>query len=293
MNSSSAPLATEASAVTAGELRLRPLQSPKDYAACVQLQRETWGENYLGTVPASMLKVSQMLGGVNVGAFAPDGRLVGFVYGLTGLRDGRVIHWSHMLAVHPAFRNQGLGQRLKEYQREGLRGSGVDFIYWTFDPLVARNAHFNLNRLQVRVCEYMPDMYGDTGSELHAFGTDRFIVSWPVVSYPGDAGLKSRAIGAEARAAPVADGVPGGLSTDPAARDPDAVVVRLEIPQNIEAIAADSLAEARAWRAATRSAFVRWLGRGLSVTGFFREESGRCFYVLSRTAASDESRCSG
>ena len=101
------------------------------------------------------------------------------MFGITGVQEGQLVHWSHMLAVERAYRDHGLGRRLKECQRELLRELGVDTIYWTFDPLVARNAHLNLNRLGTTVREYVPDMYGDTGSPLHTFGTDRFVVAWP------------------------------------------------------------------------------------------------------------------
>jgi predicted GNAT superfamily acetyltransferase len=127
-----------------------------------------------------LLSVSQKVGGLVAGAFSDAGDLVGFVFGLTGLRGGRIVHWSHMLAVDPDYRDRGVGRRLKLYQRECLRAAGVDRMYWSFDPLVARNAHLNLNRLGVLVEDYVTDMYADTGSDLHAFGTDRFVASWPV-----------------------------------------------------------------------------------------------------------------
>ena len=108
--------------------------------------------------------------------------MIGFVYGLTGFYDKRFVHWSHMLAVRPEVRDHGIGRRLKEYQRQLLVEAGIDWMYWTTDPLVARNAHLNLNRLCAKVREYVPDMYGDTGSILHSTGTDRFVLMWPVAS---------------------------------------------------------------------------------------------------------------
>lgn len=269
------PVITPAPAIT-----LRALKTHADYAACVQLQRDTWGRDYADCVPASVLKVSQLVGGVNGGAFTADGRLVGFVYGLTGVRDGRLIHWSHMLAVAPDVRNHGVGRRLKEYQREVLRGHGIEMMYWTFDPLVARNAHLNLNRLGTVVQEYVPDMYGDTGSELHAFGTDRFVVSW-VVS-PG--AEKTAAPGAPAsealwRAAPLANG--DGISGNGSGSG-SAALVRIEIPVDVETMA---VKDAQAWRESTRPAFVRLLSDGYRVSGFVTDDEAGCFYLLSRMDA--------
>src|SRR5690554_3674198 len=150
----------------APEVVVRRPATLEEFRACVELQRETWGAGFDECVPAAILKVSQRVGGVTAGAFDGEGRLLGFVFGLTGLERGRPVHWSHMLAVRPEWRDVGLGRRLKAYQREAVRGLGVDTILWTFDPLVARNAHLNLNRLGVQVVEYVPDMYGATGSAL-------------------------------------------------------------------------------------------------------------------------------
>jgi len=257
---------------------IRPLRNADDYDACVRLQRETWGEDFADYVPASLLKVVQLIGGLTVGAFTPTGRLVGFVFGLPGVREGRLIHWSHMLAVQREYRDHGLGRRLKEHQRELLQGAGVETICWTFDPLVARNAHLNLNRLGTEVREYVPDMYGDTGSPLHTFGTDRFVVAWPVAEL-------------EPIAAPAADvswrRAPLVASAAPADRGEREVslangdgrpLVRIEIPADVETL---EPGVARQWRLATRPAFVRLLGSGYRVIGFYTEERRRCFYVLS------------
>jgi predicted GNAT superfamily acetyltransferase len=67
---------------------LRRLASQEDYAACVELQRQTWGRRFGELVPASILKVSQRVGGVAAGAFDPAGQLLGFVWGLSGIRPG-------------------------------------------------------------------------------------------------------------------------------------------------------------------------------------------------------------
>ena len=85
-----------------------------------------------------------------------------------------------MLAVRPDARNLGLGRRLKEHQRAMVRELGASVIYWTYDPLVARNAHLNFNRLGVRLAEYVENMYGVTDSVLHGgIPTDRMVVAWP------------------------------------------------------------------------------------------------------------------
>jgi predicted GNAT superfamily acetyltransferase len=262
-------------------ISVRALTTHADFVACVQLQRDTWGTGFSESVPASILKVSRLIGGVSGGAFTPEGRMVGFVYGLTGVREGRLIHWSHMLAVAADLRNHGIGRRLKEFQREVVRGLGIEVIYWTFDPLVARNAHLNLNCLEAQVQEYVPDMYGDTGSDLHAFGTDRLVVSWEVAP----TARKKPGTAISWRTAPVMgrEGVDGARigSDDPAA------VVRIEIPPDVELMA---LEEAQTWRNSTRPAFLRLLRDGYQVTGFVSNDREGCFYLLTRPSVGDEGR---
>src|ERR1041384_8789896 len=90
---------------------VRPLATREELQACVGLQRETWGASFSDTVPASILKVSQRVGGVALGAFGDGGRLLGFVFGLTGVERGAIVHWSDMLAGRSEARNLGGGRR--------------------------------------------------------------------------------------------------------------------------------------------------------------------------------------
>jgi predicted GNAT superfamily acetyltransferase len=68
------------------EVTVRQLAGHDDYRACFELQLATWGRAFEEAVPPSVLKISQRVGGIAAGAFAGDGRLLGFVYGLTGVR---------------------------------------------------------------------------------------------------------------------------------------------------------------------------------------------------------------
>ena len=118
-----------------GSYSIRPFSTIEEYRACVDLQEETWGHGFSERVSPAILKVSQMLGGVAAGAYDRDGHLVGFVYGMTGVRDGEVVHWSDMLAVKRGLRDTGLGRKLKAHQREVLLARDVTKMHWTFDPL--------------------------------------------------------------------------------------------------------------------------------------------------------------
>src|SRR5258706_13979565 len=166
-------------------LTFRPLSSVTDFDACIEIQRLTWGRDFSDVVPLSILKIAQKPGGIAAGAFTTDGRMLGFVFGLTGVRgdrddcENRPFHWSHMLAVTPAGRDLGLGTRLKLYQRECLLGLGIEEVQWTYDPLESRNANLNFNHLGVGIAEYVENMYeGEMGSDpAQGIGSDRFIGS--------------------------------------------------------------------------------------------------------------------
>ena len=270
------------------KIDIRPLLTHDELRACVELQRETWGAAFSDVVPASILKVSQRIGGVAAGAFAEDGRMLGFVYGMTGVERGRLVHWSDMLAVRPEARDFGLGRKLKDYQRRQILAMGVEIMYWTYDPLVSRNAHLNFNVLGAHAVEYVQDMYGNTDSELHrGIGTDRFIVGWPT----SDADVRTRiAIVSNViadparRSAPVLNKDPESADAPPAgdgAPVPDCV--RIAIPLDLYDLLQTNPSLAERWRASTRAAFLRTVCREHDVDGFFVDEkAARGYYLLSK-----------
>jgi predicted GNAT superfamily acetyltransferase len=257
---------------------IRELASHDERFEAVRIQDETWGPTFTERVPSAILLVAQKTGGVCAGAFSPDGRLLGFVFGMTGIRDGHLIHWSDMLAVRAEAQGQHLGEALKHYQRDRCREAGIETMYWTFDPLVARNAHLNLNRLGASIEEFVPDMYGaHTSSPLHAFGTDRFVAAWnmqaALVPLPSEPSLL-------AGAPVVADAGAKAEAVSPALPDVPAVAVR--IPADYHALLGVDAERAHAWRKATRRAFQHYFSRGYRVTAFVTG-SGHATYLLSRT----------
>ncbi len=267
---------------------IRPFRTLAEYRECVELQEATWGSGFSERVSVAILKVSQRLGGVASGAYDDSGRLVGFVFGMTGWEEGEPAHWSDMLAVVPALRDTGIGRTLKWHQRRVLLERGVKRMYWTFDPLVARNAHLNLNRLGVVIREYAVDMYGDTDSPLHrGIGTDRFVPVWhldsPRVLARWEDERRRRA-GEPAGAASVP--VPpeeitsvldfvrhgSGIGPDEPRLDQDAAVLAVSVPSDIETVQAASLEMAVAWRTATRAVCLHYLDRGYEIRELVRGE---------------------
>ena len=231
-----------------------------EYQECVAIERETWGSQFTESVPATILRIAQEVGGVTAAAFDGKGQMLGFVFGITGVRDGEMAHWSDLLAVRVGARDMGLGKRLKTFQRDLLIKIGVRTMYWTYDPLVARNAYLNLELLGAHVAEYRRDFYGeDTGSVIHAaLGTDRFIVAWPL-----DEKYAPRPPEREWEDAPI-------IGADASAPLPASPRVRIAIPDDIFAVVDADPRLAHRWRDSTRAAFTTYLGRGYKVVGFAR-----------------------
>jgi chorismate synthase len=255
---------------------VRPVASLAEYAACVALQEEVWGREF-ESVPASLLQVATYVGGLCLGAFTADGELCGFVFGLAGTIDGRPTHWSHLLGVRESARNLGVGRLLKEHQRQVLKEQGIPEMCWTFDPLIAKNAHLNLNLLGARVVRYVPDMYGTTESPLHhGLATDRLLVS--CLTSPGPA----RRAAAELAGAPLLTLAPqaGDNLLDVDGDNP--ACLRIEVPTDFRRLLARSPAMATAWHAALRRHFVWALDAGYVVTGLHRDPlTSRSFYTLA------------
>jgi len=267
-------------------IEIRPLVSKAELQACVDLQQATWGEDFSDVVPSAILKVSQRVGGVALGAFDDGNALLGFVFGLTGVERGRIVHWSDMLAVRPDARNLGLGRRLKEQQRSLVRDLGGVVIYWTYDPLIARNAHLNFNRLGARLSEYAEDFYGVTDSKLHGgIPTDRMVVAWPtrddeMLEHIAEA--ERTLASSDCRQSPIvtADWIAGAAG---AAILPHCI--RVEIPVDAEALFNDAPDEAGHWRYSARAGMEWGLSNGYAVSAFYHDETARrAFYLMTKPA---------
>ena len=241
--------------------------SHADYEACVALQRATWGDDFRELVPPAMLQVSAKMGGIVAGAFAGDAP------DRVRLRDHRRAERRDWPIGRTCWRwpTRGatgvIGQRLKDYQRAALLAVGIDRMIWTFDPLVARNAHLNLERLGARVLEYVRDMYGDNPMSRtdSVIGSDRFVVEWTLTG-GGTAERRNGGTTVSHASAPTIT-----VSADPLPEEP---VVRVAVPGDIQALKQRDPDQALAWRASTRRAFEHYLPRGYAVAGFERGAPG-------------------
>ncbi len=266
------------------EVTIHPLRDALELHAAVELQKEIWGDDFTEAIPASVLKVVQQVGGIAIGAFV-ESRLVGLLFGISGIRDGQITHWSDTLAVLPEYRDLGIGRRLKHQQRDTLLAEGVEKVHWTFDPLESRNAYVNLVRLGATAGEYRRDFYGVTASILHGgLETDRLVATWEIRSdrvvrrLAGERGWKD----SSAEDAPLVNPWRSGGRL-PLAGEPDLAVaapaVRLAIPADVQQLMTLSPAVALEWRRTTRAAFEVYFGRGYAATNLVRGPECSC-YVL-------------
>jgi predicted GNAT superfamily acetyltransferase len=170
-------------------IEVREVNTIEEYDACINLQRAAFGLPDLEISPRRHLIVSRMAGGWTLGAFA-EGQLIGFVHHLAAVKGSEIFGYSHMMAVDPAYQNHGVGAHLKWAQRHRALAEGRTFIKWTFEPMRARNAHFNLNRLGVEIREYAVNFYGtdyntsdaDKAAGVEGFDSDRLFASWELNS---------------------------------------------------------------------------------------------------------------
>jgi len=168
------------------ETIVRECTTIDEFDNCIDLQREAFGLPDIEISPRRHLIVSRQAGGWTLGAFVGN-RMVGFVHHLAAVRpDNEIFGYSHMMAVARDYQNKGVGARLKWAQRERAISEGRKYIKWTWDPMQARNAHFNLNRLGVLVESYGDNFYGtdynadpdQSVDDLPGLQSDRLFANW-------------------------------------------------------------------------------------------------------------------
>lgn len=160
------------------DITVRLLHTLDEFRRCVEITREVWGDSELETEPYITFVIAHHTGGQVLGAFDGD-LMVGFTKAFIAVRDHTIYLHSHMAAVLPSHRDRRVGRQLKLAQREDALRRDIRLIEWTFDPLEAKNAHFNINRLGAISRRYIPNFYGITTSPLHrGMPTDRLLVEW-------------------------------------------------------------------------------------------------------------------
>jgi predicted GNAT superfamily acetyltransferase len=169
-------------AAAAARVVVRTLTTLEEAAEVVRLQTATWGEGQV--VPRELIRAFQRAGVPPLGAF-DGGHMVGFVLGFVGAGpDGIHVH-SHMLAVEAELQQRGVGRALKLAQRAWALAEGIGSMRWTFDPMIARNAAFNLEVLRVVADRFHRNYYGEMTDAINrGERTDRLEVVWDLTREP-------------------------------------------------------------------------------------------------------------
>lgn len=227
---------------------IRILHQPGELAEVDGLFQQIWGTSG-AVVHVDLLRAVAYAGGYVAGAFdEQDGRhLVGASFGFLADHDGaRALH-SHITGILPGVQHAGVGRALKDHQRAWAAERGIEWITWTFDPLVRRNAWFNIEVLGAEVAEYVDDFYGRMHDSLNGgTASDRLVMAWRT-SGP----LPDRADDSDARPA-------------------RAGLVEVATPDDIVVLRRTAPGEADAWRQRMRDELGGRLAAGARVVGFTR-----------------------
>jgi len=209
-------------------IEIRHLHSLDEMNRLLAVADRVWGITPGGMVGADYLIALEHAGGYVAGAFdAASGQMVAASFGMLSRHADQWCLHSHITGVVPELQGTGLGRRMKFHQRDWARANGLAAITWTFDPLVRRNAWFNLRVLGAVGVEYLENFYGPLNDDINGSDdSDRLLAHWSTEA---------------------------GHESDPH-RDPDEAPrsVTVELPDDIVALRRADPDAARRWRRALR-----------------------------------------
>lgn len=244
------------------------LREMDELKALQELLLEVWTGSREAPLSAELLRALVYARNYVAGARMGH-RLVGGVAGIGGWdREGAVILHSHVLGVAAGARLQGIGHALKQHQRRWAAERGIGVIEWTFDPLVRRNAYFNLVKLGAEAAEYHVRFYGPMDDVFnHGDESDRVVVRWRV--------------DATAESPPrLPENVPMALHVGEGGRpvrgDAEGPVVLCQVPPDIVEVRRTAPELARSWRLALRATLGEAMRAGRRVAGITHDG----WYVL-------------
>ena len=167
------------------EIEIRECETLEELSACVDLQREVFALPEIEISPVRHFVVTKNAGGFALGAYY-GAELIGFVLSVPAFLRGEKAFYSHMTAVRDEYQGTGIGARLKWAQRTRALELGVEVIKWTFEPVKARNAFFNLEKLGAIVADYEENFYGIDYStapeDKVGLASDRLFAEWHLES---------------------------------------------------------------------------------------------------------------
>lgn len=239
--------------MTATGIEIRTVSEISELAAVGSVLQQVWGTSS----PLISLEFSRAIehsGGYVAAAFVPSGQMVGASVGILARHGDRSALHSHVTGLLHGARHGGTGRTMKLHQRAWAIERGIDCITWTFDPLVRRNAWFNIAVLGAEADDYLPSFYGEMTDAINAGDdSDRLHVTWDMT-----AAMPER----------LRDG-----------SDIDALTT-VPTPHDIVELRRTDAAAAARWRRSTRETLLDSFGRGHSILGFTRNGD----YVIGSTS---------
>lgn len=277
-------------AAHAAGVTVRPLDGLAEVVETEQLLTNIWRpSDGAAPVAADLLRGLVSAASYVAGAFDDDG-LLGVCVGFWGPPGSGVLH-SHIAGVHDRSQGRNVGWALKLDQRAFALEAGVASITWTYDPLVSRNAHFNLRKLGGRPAAYYVNYYGPMLDALNGLDdSDRFLLRWDLTT-------ETAIVACDGSGSPSREGAPRPDIVDlfsdpqigvmlradetdrPVELDSDSDCVLVAIPGDIERLRREDPDAARQWRAAVRTVMTRLLDAGGRVEDYDREQ---CAYIVTR-----------
>jgi predicted GNAT superfamily acetyltransferase len=274
-----AVLASDAAALAAG-VSVREVTDLAELAGVEALFATIWGRSANPPMTLELLRAFTKAGNYVGGAFEGD-RLVGACVGFFHAPAEDALH-SHIAGVAPELTGRHVGFALKLHQRAWAMLRGVSEIAWTFDPLVSRNAYFNVVKLAARPDEYLTNFYGPMVDTINgADDSDRLLVRWrlsdPAVVAACAGQFEPASVADEiAAAAVVALGIGADGAPEPGhLNGPTSLVA---VPRDIGALRAADPVLARRWRVAVRETLATLVADGGEICGFDRAG----WYVVRR-----------
>jgi predicted GNAT superfamily acetyltransferase len=253
------------------DVRIADLTTVAEQRAAADLFRRIWrADSPDQLINVSLLRALAHSGNYVVGAYR-GGEMLGAAVAFLGTDH---LH-SHITGV--AVAGQGVGYALKLHQRAWALRRGLAEVRWTFDPLVRRNAYFNLQKLGARAAAYLPDFYGDMVDGINTGdATDRLYIRWELASARALAAVRGELPEADPREAHV---LLGRSATDAPVEPGDAWpggTALVAVPTDVEALRGRDPEVATQWRYAVRGAMRRALDRGYRIASMTRDG----WYVL-------------
>jgi predicted GNAT superfamily acetyltransferase len=262
--------AARAAAEQAGVV-VRALASTDEATAASQLFVAIWSHDAVAGMAPEMIRALTHSGNCALGAFDGD-RLVGSTVGFLGQHERVHLH-SHILGVDRAKRHRSIGYALKLEQRAWALERGIDTVQWTTDPLVRRNAYFNLMKLAARITGYDVNFYGVQPDAINAGDdSDRIVLAWDL-SAPATVlactQAPARLDATALRAAGAATALDADDHGEPRIGETpnDGRTALVFVPDDAVSMRRNDPVRARRWRRALRGVLMRELGAGRTVAG--------------------------